>query len=237
MAQGLSEFTEWDLTLASWNRDRNRFGLRGHAQTHPDHKRVMMEIMGRKPHNPIFLGLMEKIRPNTYRLTPLGRAEAARLRGGSEKGTRHKPAVLDHYDHMKELLAQKAFTRWRDDPDEPRRWADVLEFLGADAASDDAAEHFRRIQKTVRAAMEWCNQRDVAYLTKDPPRLHAAIHFRDLAEFNDFLGDSDLSLPAPGRPRAGKRMIRTRKAELGTRNSKSLVLGFEFRVSRSQFRV
>jgi hypothetical protein len=79
MAQGGSEFSEWDLTIAAWNRDRNRFGLRGYAQNHPDHKRVMMEIMGRKPQNPILLGLMDKIRPNVYRLTPLGRAEAARM--------------------------------------------------------------------------------------------------------------------------------------------------------------
>ena len=82
MAQGVSEFSEWDLTVAAWNRDRNRFGLRGYAQTHPDHKRVMMEIMGKKPQNPVTLGLMEKVRPNTYRLTALGQAEAARLRSG-----------------------------------------------------------------------------------------------------------------------------------------------------------
>src|SRR5262245_88680 len=53
MAQGASEFSEWDLTIASWNRDKKRFGLRGYDQTHPDHKRVMMEIMGRKPQNPM----------------------------------------------------------------------------------------------------------------------------------------------------------------------------------------
>src|SRR5262249_51082894 len=60
MAQGASEFTEWELTIASWIRDRARFGLRGYAQDHPDHKRVMMEIMGKKPHNPVLLGHMEK---------------------------------------------------------------------------------------------------------------------------------------------------------------------------------
>ncbi|MFL5338591.1 MAG: hypothetical protein ACJ8F7_00350 [Gemmataceae bacterium] len=189
MAQGASEFSEWDLTLASWNRDRNRFGLRGFAQQYPDHKRVMMEIMGRKPHNPIFLGLMEKVRKNTYRLTALGRAEAARLRGGVEKHPRagSKPAALDHYDQMKELLTQQAFTRWRDDPDEPRRWADVLTFLGAEPGGDDAAEKFRKVQKTLKAAMDWCNERDVAYLTKDPPRLHKPIPFQELSDFKDFL--------------------------------------------------
>jgi hypothetical protein len=188
MAQGASEFTEWDLTIASWNRDRARFGLRGHAQLHPDHKRVMMEIMGRKPHNPIFLGLMEKVRKNTYRLTALGRAEAARLRGGGEKGSRNKVSSLEHYDQVAALLGLKAFKHWKDDPDEPKRWADVLEFLGADAGGDDAPDRFRKVQKTVKNAMQWCNDKDVAYLTKDPTKLNAPIHFRELAELNDFLG-------------------------------------------------
>ena len=69
MTGGSREFTEWELTVASWNRDKARFGLRGYDQTYPDHKRVMMEIMGKKPQNPVTLGLMEKIRPNVYRLT------------------------------------------------------------------------------------------------------------------------------------------------------------------------
>src|SRR5437762_8680322 len=82
MTGGSREFTEWELTVASWGRDKARFGLRGYDQAHPDHKRVMMEIMGKKPQNPMALGLMEKVRPNIYRLTPLGQAEAARLRSG-----------------------------------------------------------------------------------------------------------------------------------------------------------
>src|SRR3954453_22951728 len=79
MSAGAREFTEWDLTVAAWARDRTRFGLRGYDQKHPDHKRVMMEIMGQKPQNPLALGFMEKIRPNVYRLTPLGRAVSTRL--------------------------------------------------------------------------------------------------------------------------------------------------------------
>src|SRR5947209_12902349 len=59
-AGGTPEFTEWDLTVASWARDRHRFGLRGYGQKFPDHKRVMMEIMGRKPQNPVVRGLLTK---------------------------------------------------------------------------------------------------------------------------------------------------------------------------------
>ena len=79
-AAGSDEFSEFELTVAAWNRDRQRFGLRGYANIHPDHKRVMMEIMGNKASNPILLRFMEKTRPNFYRLTPLGRVQASQLR-------------------------------------------------------------------------------------------------------------------------------------------------------------
>jgi hypothetical protein len=186
MAQGGSEFSEWDLTLAAWNRDRNRFGLRGYAQSHPDHKRVMMEIMGRKPQNPILLGLMEKIRPNVYRLTPLGRAEAARMRGAEPSGARKKSSSPDQYDSMASLVTHPAFRSWREDPDEPRRFADVLDFLGA-RVDDDPAARLRQLRGTIKAAMEWCNSRDVDYLTKDPSRIYPPIHVRDLVDLTDFL--------------------------------------------------
>jgi len=186
MAQGGNEFSEWDLTIAAWNRDRNRFGLRGYAQNHPDHKRVMMEIMGRKPQNPILLGLMEKTRPNVYRLTPLGRAEAARMRAGEQGGVKRRSPSTDHYDAMAQMLGHRAFQRWREDPDEPRRFADVLDFLGA-GLEDDPATSFRAAQNSLRAARDWCGSRDVEYLTKDPSRLYPPIHVRELVDLTDFL--------------------------------------------------
>src|SRR5436309_10713138 len=111
-AAGATEFTEWDLTVAAWIRDRTRFGSRGYDQKHPDHKRVMMEIMGQKPQNPLALGFMEKIRPNTYRLTPLGRAVANRLRnnGGPSPATDEQSEL---YRFAAELTSAPALTAWR----------------------------------------------------------------------------------------------------------------------------
>jgi hypothetical protein len=191
MAQGASEFTEWELTVAAWSRDNNRFGLRGYAQTHPDHKRVMMEIMGRKPHNPLHLGLMEKVRPNHYRLTPLGRAEAARLRRDPTARTERRDAAPepDHYDSVKVFVDHTVFHRWRDDPDEPRKFVDACAFLGVDVRDKDSAiqARFREVAQTVKAAMRWCNKNDVAFLTKAPARLFPPIRFNDLSLLLDFL--------------------------------------------------
>jgi DNA-binding PadR family transcriptional regulator len=189
MAQGGSEFSEWDLSLAAWTRDRNRFGMRGYQQLHPDHKRVMMEIMGRKPQNPLLLGHMEKLRPNTYRLTPLGKAEAQRMRLGEEpKGPKNKPSALDYYDIVRGRLVQKAFQRWREDPDEPKRYADVVYFLGGNLNDEeDNSKRIEQLVASVKGIIAWCNQKNVDFLTKDPSRLNPPIHYNEVIELSNFL--------------------------------------------------
>ena len=81
-----TEFSEWDLSVAAWQRDPKRFGLRGYADRHPDHKRVSMEIMGQKTSSPVVQGFMVKVRPNYYRLTAAGVARAEVIRKSARKG-------------------------------------------------------------------------------------------------------------------------------------------------------
>src|SRR5580704_12263538 len=77
---GAKEFSEWDLTVATWKRNPNRFGSRGYEDRYPDHKRVMMEIMGTtKKDNPLRRGWFERTRSNHYRMTDIGRSEADRF--------------------------------------------------------------------------------------------------------------------------------------------------------------
>jgi hypothetical protein len=189
MAKGAREFSEWELTVSAWTRESSRFGLRGFEQKHPDHKRVMMEIMGHKPQNPITLGYMEKVRPNTYRLTPLGRAEAARLRSGGAARAPLAPSLQsDLYGSTTTLLNHAAFKAWKNDPDQPRRWADAVTFLNlcGDAAADPAAclSHLRH---AVRAAHDWCMKHGVHYITPQNRSASDPIHTSDLTALNDFL--------------------------------------------------
>jgi DNA-binding PadR family transcriptional regulator len=187
MAAGAVEFSEWDLTVATWNRDRLRFGLRGYSQNYPDHKRVMMEIMGKKPTNPVLLALMEKLRPNTYRLTARGRAEAARLRDAIE-GNKGKPntGTNELYDEVAKFVFQTAFQKWKEDPDEPRRWQDAAEFLGIKRSTvAESIEKLKAVETILKSAIDWCSKKDVDYLTRgrgDPP-----IHIKDVWEVMDFL--------------------------------------------------
>jgi hypothetical protein len=189
MANGAREFTEWELTVSSWTRDRTRFGLRGFDQKYPDHKRVMMEIMGHKPQNPITLGFMEKVRPNVYRLTPLGRAEAARLRsGGSARAPLPASLQSDLYGTTSALLNHPAFNAWKNDPDQPRRWTDALAFLslGGDAQNDSTV-NLNHLRQAARAALEWCMKHDVQYLTPQVRSASPPIHISEISAVSDFL--------------------------------------------------
>lgn len=194
---GNHEFSEWELTVAAWSRDRFRFGLRGYAQTYPDHKRVMMEIMGQKPHSPVQQKFIEKIRPNYYRLTQLGKTAANRLLhgespkeavAGKAKAAGGKPvSVRDLYDVVSAFITRTEFRRWQDNPAEPRDWTGAARFLALSETELDPADRLAEIRDAVKAAVDWCNVQEAVYLTRGSGQGGTPIHVRDLAELLDFL--------------------------------------------------
>jgi hypothetical protein len=208
MASGMTEFSEWDLTVAAWSRDRFRFGLRGYAQSYPDHKRVMMEIMGSKTHNPVQTKMLEKVRPNYYRLTPLGRATARQLLKGDEPRPSTQPVtVRELYETAAAYLARPEFRRWRDHPEEPREWSGAAAFLGLTgrAASADPVEKLDEIHTAMRAAIDWCNVQEAAFLTRGAGQGGTPIHVRDLAELLDFLQALQYRFPDQLEKKVGKK--------------------------------
>jgi hypothetical protein len=193
-AAGNQEFSEFDLTVAAWSRDRFRFGLRGYAQSYPDHKRVMMEIMGQKPSSPIQQKYLEKVRPNYYRLTALGKAVAARLRSGASgvkaAGGGTKPVtVRELYEVAAAYIARPEFRRWQDNPEEPREWTGAAAFLGVAGkdAKADPADRLEEVHDSIRAAMDWCRVQEAAFLTRGSGQGGTPIHVRDLSDLLDFL--------------------------------------------------
>lgn len=71
-------FTLEDLLLTAWKRDAMAWGLRGHESHYPDSERMHVELVraSQKGKNLrgglVALGLLEKVRQRTYRLTPAG---------------------------------------------------------------------------------------------------------------------------------------------------------------------
>lgn len=166
---GKREFSEWDLTVAAWNRDRNRFGLRGFEDRHPDHKRVMTEIMGQsKKDNPVRRRFIEKVRKNCYRLTDLGEAEALHL-GDEEPGSPSVRSPGPVYDAIKKYADSPPFRAWLSSPEEPRTWLGVSAFLGLGRNDPhEINDRLRAVQTAVRQATEWCRSAGRDFITRGP---------------------------------------------------------------------
>ena len=156
-SQGFSEFTEWDLSVATWKRNPNRFGCRGYENIYPDHKRVMMEIMARsKSDNPVRKGWIEKVRPNIYRVTALGRAAVSDAVEAGVQVTESNPASQRWYQAIRPLIESSAFRRHLSDPAEPRIWAGAAAFYGLKRS--DAGHLADRLEATSRAisgTLDW----------------------------------------------------------------------------------
>lgn len=106
-AHGLSQpFSEWDLTIAAWDRDHTTFSMRGYPD-YPDHKRVYMEVTGTKL---LGRGLIERVRPNHYQLTSLGHSTVVFLT---------VPTFGSLYLWTKSVLKSQGYTEWSMDPSRP----------------------------------------------------------------------------------------------------------------------
>jgi hypothetical protein len=119
------EFSEWDLTVRVWEMNRGRFGCRGYEEQYPDHKRVMMELMGKAKllkQN----GWVEKARKNHYRIGLLGLAEAARLKGAESSSYKRNVPL---YDALERFALHPVFESHLQSTDEPRTWLGAASFL------------------------------------------------------------------------------------------------------------
>jgi len=186
---GMKEFTEWDLTVSTWKRNPNRFGCRGYEDLYPDHKRVMMEIMGStKKDNPLRRGWIEKTRANHYRLTDIGRSEADRLRGMKGQGEKSHRSPQPIYDAVAPLYRHAVFRKYCSDPNEPRMWLGAASFLGL--TSNDA-QHVEDRRKATRTAIEnalaWLNETGSDSFRRGVSGGAEAISRESLLKLRDFL--------------------------------------------------
>ena len=154
--------------------------------------------MGQKPQNPLALGFMEKIRPNIYRLTPLGRAVANRLRSSGPAPASDEQSEL--YRFASDLTHHPALVAWRSDPDQPRYWADAAAFL---AKGGDVRRDAHKCLTAPAAAgplgdrLVHGPQRDVSG-ARDAGRAANRSILGRLPKSSDFLQSS--RIPVPGAP-------------------------------------
>lgn len=185
---GRSEFSEWDLTVSTWKRNPNRFGCRGYEDQYPDHKRVMMEIMGTtKKDNPLRRGWFEKIRPNTYRLTKLGLSEAERLsqvRNTDVQSTRSPQAI---YDAVAPLYRSNVFRKHSRDPEEPRMWLGAASFLQLTQNDPQHVEdRLRATEAAIKNAIDWLDEHETDHIQRGVSGGSEAISRNSLQQLKSF---------------------------------------------------
>ena len=155
-------FTFEELLVRAWKADPQSWGLRGFEKHHPDSERIHRELdsRGKGGHGLVNLGLLEKVQPRVYRLTPNGLATASRLtpedRGLQETAGR----VLE--SEIRYVLQHPAFLQWLKDPSQPHRFRDAGQFWGVAPGTPPSVirQRIRKVEQTLRAAMELLHQRD-----------------------------------------------------------------------------
>jgi hypothetical protein len=183
-----AEFSEWDLTVSAWKGDKNRFGCRGYEESYPDHKRVMMEVMGGRKDNPVRRGWMERTRPNHYKLTPLGLADAERIARRAGRAPETRRSAQPVYDALEPYVFHRVFLDHKRDPEEPRTWLGAAAFLGLPHATAEALhDSIRAIETAVQRGDDWFRENRTDTLRRGPVGGSRAITVIDLAKLRRFL--------------------------------------------------
>ena len=181
-------FSEWDLTVAVWQRNPNRFGCRGYEREYPDHKRVMKEIMSSASGNPIRKGWLERIGPNLYRLTNVGRAEAQRQTRRSDGNGESTASPQSVYDAVAPFYQSPVFRKHLKDQEEPRLWLSAASFL--QLASADAQHLNDRLigaRGAIDGALEWIDHHGREKITRGVSGGGEAIHRDSILRLQSFL--------------------------------------------------
>jgi len=122
-------FTAEQLLLAAWKHDPMSWGLRGHEQEHPDSERIYTEIDRASTRGGMVgLGLFEKVRQRTYRLTPTGLAEASEIVGADPSFRGKAERALA--DAVTLILSHSVFRLWMKDSASPKHFRDAGHFWG-----------------------------------------------------------------------------------------------------------
>lgn len=178
-------FTAEDLLLSAWKRDPLAWGLRGHEQEHPDSEKIYTEldrasVKGSNVRGGLAgLGLFEKVRQRTYRLTPAGLTAASQIAGAdsSAKGKAERALA----DAVARVLSHPVFREWIKDPLMPKYFRDAGHFWGVAPGTPPSVIRTRigAVDKTLETARSLLESKGVDGI--------AAQHGRALFDRNDII--------------------------------------------------
>ena len=176
-------FTAEDLLLAAWKKEPTAWGLRGHETEHPDSEKIYKEldrvtVAGRNlKGGMVALGLFEKVRQRTFRLTTSGLALASKLNGADPgaKGLAERALA----DAISAILSHSVFLQWLRDPSSPKHFRDAGHFWGIAPGTPPSVIRARilSVENTLKEAKELLDKKDVDEI--------GARHGKTLFERND----------------------------------------------------
>lgn len=158
-------FSAEDLVIAAWRRDPLAWGLRGHETEHPDSERVRAEldrvmVRGQSVKGGMAgLGLLEKVRQRTYRLTAKGLTEASKVEGADISSLGKADRALANA--ISTILAHPVFLEWLRDRDMPKYFRDAGHFWGIAAGTPPGVIRTRMndVDNTLAAATGLLDER------------------------------------------------------------------------------
>jgi hypothetical protein len=165
-----AEFTAEDLLLAAWTRDNSAWGLRGHENKHPDSERIYVELdRANVKGGMVGLGLFEKVRQRTYRLTSAGlvaAGEAARLAESPSTSAALAKAERALSDAVNAILSHPVFISWVKDQRSVKYFRDAGHFWGIAAGTPPGAIRSRilAVDATLRDAAALLDRRGTSHV-------------------------------------------------------------------------
>lgn len=145
-------FTAEDILVRAWEKDKNAWGLRGYEQDHPDPEKMYKELE-RRDKGLVGQGLLERVRPLIYRITPAGLAAASELEPSS-LATREKAGRAIE-NSIRVILEHPVFQTWLKDASRPNQFREVGHFWGVAPGTPPKAarERVERVEATLTAAL------------------------------------------------------------------------------------
>lgn len=154
-------FSSEELLVAAWERDPASWGLRGYEQTHPDSNRIHRELdsRGKGQKGIVGSGLLERVRPRTYRLTAKGLAAAAAA-SEDDSGARERTDRVFEAE-ISRVIGHPAFVAWLSDPSTPKHFRDVGHFwdIAPGTPAEVVRHRVRGLEETLKAALAMLDRR------------------------------------------------------------------------------
>lgn len=156
-------FTMEDLVVRAWLNNKRSWGLRGYEDQYPDSDKLEKEMgsRGGDQKGIVDLGLLERVGPRVYRITPAGVAAAAALNpsdsASQEKADRELEAAL------KGIVEHPVFRDWLVDRTRPRYFREAGHFWGIAPGTParTVCDRIAAVDRTLEAALALLDARGV----------------------------------------------------------------------------